>query len=84
MQYSNDSISQFIRLLFSILKRQETTTDKIKLKANEYEEYSQSSIVFSQERSLNAVAMRLGTVVPNFKAQTTHGPIQFYDWQGSS
>ncbi|KAL5278289.1 TPX4 family protein [Megaselia abdita] len=29
-------------------------------------------------------SMRLGTVVPNFKAQTTDGPIEFYDWQGDS
>lgn len=29
-------------------------------------------------------SMRLGAVVPNFKAQTTEGPIEFYDWQGDS
>lgn len=28
--------------------------------------------------------MRLGATVPNFKAETTEGPIQFYDWQGDS
>lgn len=28
--------------------------------------------------------MRLGATVPNFKAQTTEGPIEFYDWQGES
>lgn len=26
--------------------------------------------------------LRLGDTVPNFKAETTQGPIQFYDWQG--
>lgn len=26
--------------------------------------------------------LRLGDVIPDFKAQTTQGPIQFYDWQG--
>lgn len=29
-------------------------------------------------------SMRLGATVPNFKAQTTDGPIEFYDWQGDS
>jgi len=28
--------------------------------------------------------MRLGDVIPNFKANSTQGPIQFYDWQGDS
>lgn len=28
--------------------------------------------------------MRLGATVPNFEATTTHGPMKFYDWQGSS
>ncbi|XP_054744619.1 peroxiredoxin-6-like [Anastrepha obliqua] len=28
--------------------------------------------------------MRLGATVPNFKAETTKGPISFYDWQGSA
>uniref|UniRef100_A0A6M2DLC0 1-Cys peroxiredoxin n=1 Tax=Xenopsylla cheopis TaxID=163159 RepID=A0A6M2DLC0_XENCH len=28
--------------------------------------------------------MRLGATVPNFKAETTQGPIQFYDWSGDS
>ncbi|GLV34048.1 Peroxiredoxin 2540-1 [Carabus blaptoides fortunei] len=28
--------------------------------------------------------MRLGQVIPNFKANTTHGPMQFYDWQDNS
>jgi len=28
--------------------------------------------------------MRLGSVIPNFKAETTKGPIQFYNWQGDS
>lgn len=28
--------------------------------------------------------MRLGTVIPNFSANTTKGPIQFYDWQDKS
>ncbi|CAD7080806.1 unnamed protein product [Hermetia illucens] len=28
--------------------------------------------------------MRLGATVPNFKAETTKGPIQFYNWQGNS
>jgi len=30
------------------------------------------------------MALHLGDVVPNFKAETTQGPIQFYDWQGKS
>jgi len=28
--------------------------------------------------------MRLGATVPNFKAETTKGPMKFYDWQGDS
>ncbi|XP_046744104.1 peroxiredoxin-6-like isoform X1 [Diprion similis] len=28
--------------------------------------------------------MRLNSVIPNFKAQTTQGPIDFYKWQGNS
>lgn len=28
--------------------------------------------------------MRLGATIPNFSANTTQGPIKFYDWQGSS
>jgi len=28
--------------------------------------------------------MRLNSIVPNFKAETTQGPIDFYDWQGNS
>ncbi|XP_012252977.1 peroxiredoxin-6-like [Athalia rosae] len=28
--------------------------------------------------------MRLNTVIPNFEAQTTQGPIEFYKWQGNS
>jgi len=28
--------------------------------------------------------MRINQVVPNFKANTTHGPIDFYQWQGKS
>ncbi|EDW02063.1 peroxiredoxin-6 [Drosophila grimshawi] len=28
--------------------------------------------------------MRLGQTMPNFKAQTTKGPINFHDWQGNS
>jgi alkyl hydroperoxide reductase subunit AhpC len=30
------------------------------------------------------MAIRLGDEVPNFEANTTEGPITFYDWQGSS
>ncbi|XP_067001155.1 peroxiredoxin-6 [Anabrus simplex] len=28
--------------------------------------------------------MRLGSTMPNFYANTTHGPIQFYDWLGDA
>lgn len=28
--------------------------------------------------------MRLNSLIPNFSARTTMGPIQFYDWQGDS
>jgi len=28
--------------------------------------------------------MRINAKVPNFKAETTQGPIEFYDWQGDS
>ncbi|KYQ47633.1 Peroxiredoxin-6 [Trachymyrmex zeteki] len=28
--------------------------------------------------------MRLNSIIPNFKVDTTQGPIDFYDWQGSS
>lgn len=28
--------------------------------------------------------MRLGKTIANFTAQTTHGPIQFHNWQGES
>lgn len=28
--------------------------------------------------------MRLNSIIPNFKAETTQGPIDFYDWQGKS
>ncbi|GFG40872.1 hypothetical protein Cfor_08902 [Coptotermes formosanus] len=28
--------------------------------------------------------MRLGATIPNFSANTTQGPIKFYDWQGDS
>lgn len=28
--------------------------------------------------------MRLNSIVPNFKAETTQGPIDFYEWQGNS
>ncbi|XP_043478716.1 peroxiredoxin-6-like [Leptopilina heterotoma] len=28
--------------------------------------------------------MRLNSIVPNFKAETTQGPIEFYEWQGNS
>ncbi|XP_054262555.1 peroxiredoxin-6-like [Macrosteles quadrilineatus] len=28
--------------------------------------------------------MRLGATIPDFSADSTHGPIQFYDWQGDS
>lgn len=28
--------------------------------------------------------MRIGATVPNFKADSTQGPIELYDWQGDS
>ncbi|KAL5281656.1 TPX4.2 family protein [Megaselia abdita] len=28
--------------------------------------------------------MRLGATIPNFKTETTQGPIEFYNWQGNS
>lgn len=28
--------------------------------------------------------MRLQMLIPNFSAETTKGPIKFYDWQGDS
>lgn len=31
----------------------------------------------------NAI-MRLNSIVPNFKAETTQGSINFYEWQGNS
>jgi alkyl hydroperoxide reductase subunit AhpC len=31
-----------------------------------------------------AMALRLGDTAPNFKADTTEGPIDFYDWKGDS
>ncbi|KAJ8952994.1 hypothetical protein NQ318_015354 [Aromia moschata] len=27
-------------------------------------------------------SLRLGDIIPNFNAETTQGPIKFYDWQG--
>ena len=30
------------------------------------------------------MSIRLGDIAPNFKAQTTEGPIDFYDWLGDS
>lgn len=30
------------------------------------------------------MSLHIGDVVPNFKAETTQGPMQFYDWQGKS
>ena len=28
------------------------------------------------------MSLKLGTTAPNFKAETTEGPIQLYDWTG--
>lgn len=28
--------------------------------------------------------MRLNSIIPNFNAETTQGPIKFYDWLGDS
>ncbi|KAG8249002.1 hypothetical protein J6590_029349 [Homalodisca vitripennis] len=28
--------------------------------------------------------MRIGATVPNFKAESTQGPLDFYEWQGDS
>lgn len=45
----------------------------------------QDSSNFSIEPPVKAIAiMRLNSIVPNFKAQTTQGPIDFYEWQGNS
>jgi alkyl hydroperoxide reductase subunit AhpC len=32
----------------------------------------------------NPMAIRLGDTAPNFQADTTEGPIDFYDWKGDS
>jgi len=34
--------------------------------------------------SIARIIMRLGATIPNFKAESTQGPIDFYDWQGDS
>lgn len=34
--------------------------------------------------TINKMPLRLGDTVPNFKAPSTQGPLQFYDFQGDS
>lgn len=45
---------------------------------------SYSPVFQVDEENGGGHSMRLGVTVPNFKAQTTDGPIEFHDWQGDS
>lgn len=49
-----------------------------------YNMLSYSPVFQVDEENGDKNSMRLGATVPNFKAQTTEGPIEFYDWQGDS
>lgn len=42
-------------------------------------------LLFSAKKSLyRNFNMRLGATIPNFSAETTQGPIKFYEWLGDS
>src|SRR3954466_2852018 len=38
----------------------------------------------TKRRKDSRMAIRLGDLAPNFQADTTEGPIDFYDWKGDS
>ena len=49
-----------------------------------YIKFLSSFQIFDSLTPLKIFNMRLDSVVPNFKANTTFGPINFYDFQGDS